>query len=117
MSGNLDVCSDCQKELVGALDDATLNLWEESLSPDMTSEDSIRSEGWQTQSETLPSPRARSLGSPGAEAGDSVDFEIQNMAGVLLIGLCTIWFGRPCRPQRNRTLSIPLRIRFLRRIC
>ena len=58
-----------------------MNLWEKSLSPGMTSEDSIRSTSWKSHAETLPSPRSRSLGTPGATPGGNVDFEIRKKLG------------------------------------
>lgn len=75
------ICSSCLELLQAAFDDATLNLWEQSLSPGMTAEDSIRSAGWERQAESLPIPRSRSLTEAKTKQNGSADFEIREKLG------------------------------------
>ena len=63
------------------MDGATLKMWEESLAPGMTSEDSIRAKGWDAQADSLPIPRARSIDETGNKPLETVDFEIREKLG------------------------------------
>ena len=81
MDRNKGVCSECQNLSVGLLEEETMKLWEDSLTPEMTSEDSIRSGSWHTLSDSLPPPSARSLGTMGSKDAGPVDFEIRQKLG------------------------------------
>ncbi len=82
LSGHVGgICSACQGVPLEPVDAETMKLWADSLAPETTSKDSIRSGGWHVLSDSLPPPSARSLGTLDSTTPGPVDFEIRQKLG------------------------------------
>ena len=99
-----EYCPFCSAKHSDLFDVETIRLWENSLSAEMTSEDSIRAAGCSILSATLPLPATRSVGGIDATCSNQFDFELYQELGVG--GMGVVYTARQVSINRKVALKM-----------